>query len=873
MSGVELATAYISLVPSAAGIAAGIAKEMGGPLESAAADAGDAASKSFGEKFKSGLASAAKIAAVGLGVAVAAFAGLESIGSSFDDAYDTIAVKTGATGELLGDLEQSFKDVVQDVPVDFGDASVAIAGLNTRLGLTGGDLEATAKQFLNLSRITGEDLGTSIESVTRVFGDWGISVDDQGARMDQLFKTSQLTGIGVNQLSDQLVSTGAPMRQLGFTMEESAALFGKWNKEGVNSEAIMSGVRKAISTFAQEGKDIPSAFQEAISTIQGMESASDATAKAIEIFGAKAGPDMAAAIREGRFEIADLVGQIGAAEGTINDTASSTDDWREKLTLLKNKALIVLEPIAAKVFGAIGSVVEWATPYVQSFAEWLGEKLPVAAEAVQRFFDEKVVPAFQAVSGWVVDHWPQIREIAVGVFDAIKTAVSYFVGTIVPSVVSGLQATFGFLVENKPALAAVATVIGAVLVVAIASWATATWAQVSALWAQAAAFAAAYAPIVAIIAVIAALAAGVVYAYTHWEWFRNVVDNVASFFKDTVWPILQNVFGWLRDNVPPIIDAIARFVTEKMVPAFQSLWQFLSDNVFPIFQTIGSFLYDFFRIQVEAVITVVTTLWDWFGILWDRSEGLRGFLADAFVVGLGIAKAAFDTIVTIATTTWQVIQTVWDKTEGLRSLMAVGFSLALAGATTAWNVMKTAIDLVWGAIQTVWDKTEGLRDFLAGAFALGMSGAKVIWDGFLTVATGIWNMVKNITSEAGRALAALNSLNPFDTTVTGVNKIGQLPGNAGGTDYWRGGPTWVGEKGPELIWANKGAMIQPAQESAAFTRQLFRGSHDDLTSGSSPLQQAGRTAPLVGTVEVHNDTDADGFLRMLNFHEMAGGLG
>jgi hypothetical protein len=39
--------------------------------------------------------------------------------------------------------------------------------------------------------------------------------------------------------------------------------------------------------------------------------------------------------------------------------------------------------------------------------------------------------------------------------------------------------------------------------------------------------------------------------------------------------------------------------------------------------------------------------------------------------------------------------------------------------------------------------------------------------------------------------------------------VGPLPGNASGTDNWRGGPTWVGENGPEILNVPRGAQIVP----------------------------------------------------------------
>ncbi len=45
---------------------------------------------------------------------------------------------------------------------------------------------------------------------------------------------------------------------------------------------------------------------------------------------------------------------------------------------------------------------------------------------------------------------------------------------------------------------------------------------------------------------------------------------------------------------------------------------------------------------------------------------------------------------------------------------------------------------------------------------------------------------------------------------------GMIPdfgGNAIGTDFWRGGMTWVGEAGPELVYLPRGTGVKTASES------------------------------------------------------------
>ena len=48
-------------------------------------------------------------------------------------------------------------------------------------------------------------------------------------------------------------------------------------------------------------------------------------------------------------------------------------------------------------------------------------------------------------------------------------------------------------------------------------------------------------------------------------------------------------------------------------------------------------------------------------------------------------------------------------------------------------------------------------------------------------------------------------LGSVNSSATGI----RIPGNANGTDYWRGGLTWVGERGPELVNLPRGAQVIP----------------------------------------------------------------
>lgn len=352
--GISAGTAFVDIQPKiGAGFQGGIASKLG-PIGKGA-----------------GLALGAGVAA-GIGGAIA----LKNIGDQFDDALDTIRVGTGATGEQLEALGANFKTVLTEVPADSESAALAIADLNTRLGATGPELEALAAQQLELARITGTDLGTNIEKTTRLLGDWGVGMDGAGEALDTVFRASQATGPPVARLSDLLVQYGAPLRQFGFGMEESAVLLGKFEKEGVNTELVMGSLRVALGKIAREGGDPAEALTETIEAIQNTGDVGEANALALELFGARAGPDMAAAIREGRFELGELFAQVTEGGDSIRQAGSDTEDYREKWEKLKNRVFVALEPIATKFLGVLGNlfdvISEAAGPVIEIISQALG---------------------------------------------------------------------------------------------------------------------------------------------------------------------------------------------------------------------------------------------------------------------------------------------------------------------------------------------------------------------------------------------------------------------------------------------------------------------------------------------------------------------
>lgn len=293
----------------------------------------------------------------------------------YEEATATIRAGTGATGAELKALEGNFQSLMRQVPQTAEQVSIAIANLNTRTGQTGKNLEKLAKQFLDLSRITKTDVATNVSQLTRVFGDWSIAVEDQSKTLDFLFKTVQKTGVPLQQLQKLIVSYGVPLRTLSFEFKEAAALIAKFEKEGVNVEAVMGGLKIGIDKLAKTGNAVK-AFEDITKAIKAAKSASEGAIIAAKAFGTRAGADVAGAIREGRFEIEDMIVALDASADSIDRVAKETLTLIDNFKLLKNQIDQDLIDVFKEMVIALKAVIRFFgfwNKVIKTVAGWIGK--------------------------------------------------------------------------------------------------------------------------------------------------------------------------------------------------------------------------------------------------------------------------------------------------------------------------------------------------------------------------------------------------------------------------------------------------------------------------------------------------------------------
>lgn len=371
MGSVELATGYFQLVPSMQGSERKIADEISSAVGGAADSAGSEGGKKLSERLAEGLKGWALPALAG-GMLAGLGKGLYEVGSVFDDVNDTIRVGTGASGESLQSMVDIAKRIGRSVPEEYSKIGSTVADLNTRLGLSGDTLEKVASQYLEAGRLLGQDV--DINKTTAAFSAFGLKGDEVSAAMDNLFRVSQATGVGMNELAQVAQQAAPSMKTLGFSFEDTISMVGAFDKAGLNSGAVMSALGKGLVSLAKKGEDPKEAFKRVTGEMQGfIDKGDEASALdlASKIFGTRGAQQFVEAMKNGTLSADDMMKSIGSTDDSILGLAEETMDFAEQWQLLKNRALEALEPLGSEVFTWLGDTVAELIPHFQSLCDWV----------------------------------------------------------------------------------------------------------------------------------------------------------------------------------------------------------------------------------------------------------------------------------------------------------------------------------------------------------------------------------------------------------------------------------------------------------------------------------------------------------------------
>lgn len=677
-----------------------------------------------------------KLAFAAISGAIAAAGGaLYGIGVKFDDAWDTIRVGTGASGEALEGLKDTARNVASSVPASIEDIGTAVADINTRLGLTGEPLEKFASQMIQLENM-GVD--ADINAVSQALNGFGVEAESMPDALDELFQVSQATGLSVTELSNSAVKAGPALREFGFSLGDSAALAGQLDKAGVNADGTMQRMQRALAEFAKEGRDAPSAFKETIEQIDSL-IASGQSAEAIDmasgLFGTRGAAQFVDAVKTGTLSVEDFVEATGATEDTILGVAEETMDFAERWEIFKNRALLAIEPVAMAIFDLAGGAMETAADKLEVISEWITTTL---------------IPAISGVIDWM--------KRSAGVIASVAAPVGILAGAYGALVLQQKIATAGGFLQWLMKLTAVEKAHAAVTKGVAAAQAALNLVMNAN-------------PIFLIVTAIAALVAGLTIFFTKTETGRELWAK----FTDGLsagWEAFTGVFkagiDWISD-------------------AFNGLKALFVDGDFT-----GALASAFGLEEDSPIVGFLLGVRDAFITVWDAGKAALGWIANALKVTFTVVGTAaiapfivgWNVLSTAIQFAWSnifkpvfngigsLISGLWNNVlKPIGGLIKAGWDLLVSGIQTGASILT---DVIFPAIGTVvswlwdnilrpyFDNIRGGFDLMVSALAAGAEWIqKSVWDPIVAGAIWLWD----------------NGLKPiFDLIVDGWTALGTALG-------------------------------------------------------------------------------------------------
>lgn len=279
----------------------------------------------------------------------------------YDAGADLIITKTGATGETLAALSDSYDKVQHSVLASSEDIGSAIGEVNTRFGYTGRELEDLTEKFLKFAQINGTDVSSSVDSVQKTLAAFGLEGHEAGRVLDALTLTGQRTGVSVDKLTDGLLKNATAFQQMGLGVEDAIVLMGQAELSGADMEVIMNGVSKALKTATEEGVPLSDVLAEIEDEIRNNTNETEALALAYDYFG-KSGDKVFNAIKGGTLTFKDFGGAAEDATGAVENTYAATLDGMDEVKLM-------LQSAKADIGKAISNFLDENREEIKAFIE------------------------------------------------------------------------------------------------------------------------------------------------------------------------------------------------------------------------------------------------------------------------------------------------------------------------------------------------------------------------------------------------------------------------------------------------------------------------------------------------------------------------
>lgn len=353
-----------------------------------------------------------------------------------DEGYDTVIKKTGAVGDAAQEMFDIVDNLATSIPTSFETAGSAVGEVNTRFGLTGEALEELSGQFIKFADLNNTDVSSSIDAVQAAMEAFGVETESAGEVLDILNKAGQDTGVPLDKLADTLLTNGTALQEMGFGLNTATGFLANLEKSGVDTSSVLAGMKKALQNATKEGKPLSEALEEIQDQMLNAESDTEAAQTAMELFGSKAGPSIASAVRDGRLAFDELSNSVmdwdDSVTNTFNNTQDPIDKWKTTLNELKLTG--------AELGATLGEILQPAIEKIGDVVKELRERWESLSPDQQKMIEEiaimvATIGPIVAIIGSIIMGVGNLIT-AIGAVSAVLGVAASTIGIVIAAIVA-----------------------------------------------------------------------------------------------------------------------------------------------------------------------------------------------------------------------------------------------------------------------------------------------------------------------------------------------------------------------------------------------------------------------------------------------------
>jgi hypothetical protein len=253
----------------------------------------------------------------GLGLAFASgVSGAQDLAAATAEFTAQTAASDAQAKEFEATLASLNKSSIQGIP----EIGAALTALKLNFGLAGAASEAMGARFLDFSRIAGGTAADAVGRFDELVDSGVVSVEGMADLMDRLAVSHSRFGVDINGTIAALVKFAPAMRAAGISTDDALGLMNMFSEAGLSAETAAKAFNIALGKVKS-----PEELKSLMTDISATSDDFSRGRKAADLFGQRAGVQLANALKPGSGGIAAWSVSAEDAAGAVQRAGDALD--------------------------------------------------------------------------------------------------------------------------------------------------------------------------------------------------------------------------------------------------------------------------------------------------------------------------------------------------------------------------------------------------------------------------------------------------------------------------------------------------------------------------------------------------------------------